>query len=66
MSGRYHRASSGSIMSMEWTEAELKALRRSVQCGTPYGDTVWQQETAKELHLESSLRLPGRPRKQTA
>ena len=43
------------------TEAELKALRRSVLCGTPYGDTVWQQQTAKELRLES-----GRPRKQLA
>ena len=33
------------------TEAELKALRRSIQCGTPYGDTVWRQETARELRL---------------
>lgn len=46
------------------TEAELKALRRSVLCGRPYGDTVWQQQTATHLGLKSSLRPPGRPRKQ--
>ena len=45
------------------TEAELKALRRSVRCGTPFGTTVWRQETAKRLGLESSLRDPGRPPK---
>jgi len=45
------------------TESELKALRRSAKCGTPFGDTVWQQSTAKLLGLESTLRPPGRPRK---
>jgi putative transposase len=45
------------------TEAELQALRRSVQRGTPFGTTVWQLRTAKRLGLESSLRDPGRPRK---
>ncbi len=45
------------------TEAELEALRRSVNRGTPFGTTVWQQRTAKRLGLESSLRDPGRPRK---
>jgi putative transposase len=29
------------------TEAELKALRRSVRRGKPFGATVWQQDTAK-------------------
>ena len=43
------------------TEAELKALRRSTQGGTPFGATVWQQATAKRLGLESTLRPPGRP-----
>jgi putative transposase len=46
------------------TEAELKALRRSVTRGTPFGTTVWQQQAAKRLGLESSLRAPGRPRKE--
>lgn len=45
------------------TAAELDALRRSVGCGRPFGDTVWQQHTAQQLGLESSLRQPGRPRK---
>ncbi len=46
------------------TEAALKALRRSTQGGTPFGETVWQQATAKRLGLESTLRPPGRPRRE--
>ncbi|QDU55356.1 REP-associated tyrosine transposase [Aeoliella mucimassa] len=45
------------------TEAELAALRKSVERGTPYGDTDWQHKTAKSLGLESSLRPRGRPKK---
>jgi putative transposase len=45
------------------TEAEWKALRRSAQVGTPFGETVWQQATAKRLGLESTLRPPGRPKR---
>lgn len=48
------------------TEAELKALRRSAWSGTPFGDTVWQQRTAKRLGLESTLRRPGRPKTRPA
>ena len=44
------------------TEAELKALRRSAWSGAPFGQTVWQQTTAKRLGLESTLRCPGRPK----
>jgi putative transposase len=47
-------------------EAELAALRRSVMRGAPYGDDLWQQETASALGLESALRRPGRPRKEKA
>ena len=43
------------------TEAELKALRRSANRGTPFGASHWRQKTAKRLGLESSLRDPGRP-----
>lgn len=46
------------------TEAELKALRRSPQGGRPFGETVWQPATAKRLGLESTLRPPGRPRRE--
>jgi hypothetical protein len=44
------------------TDAELKAVRRSAWCGTPFGGTLWQQATAKQLGLESTLRAPGRPK----
>jgi putative transposase len=47
------------------TEAELKALRRSARCGTPFGETIWQQATAKRLGLESTFRAPGRPRRRS-
>lgn len=45
------------------TNAELDVLRRSVARGTPFGDETWQQSTAVQLGLESSLRPRGRPRK---
>ena len=45
------------------TDAELAALRRSVQRGAPYGEASWQRRTAVRLKLESSLRDPWRPRK---
>jgi putative transposase len=45
------------------TEAELAALRGCNLRGAPYGDAAWQERTARELGLESSLRLPGRPKK---
>jgi len=48
------------------TEAELKALRRSARNGTPFGETVWQQVTAKRLGLEATLRPPGRPPREIA
>ena len=44
------------------TEAELKALRRSMARGTPFGDPRWQIKTAGQLGLESSLRPRGRPK----
>lgn len=44
------------------SEAELRALRQSVTRGTPFGDADWQQSTAAQLGLESSLRPRGRPR----
>ena len=43
------------------TEAELAALRRSVQRGQPYGGQRWVNLTAKRLGLESTLRKRGRP-----
>jgi len=46
-------------------EAELKALRTSVDRGRPYGDLAWQRETARRLGLQSTLGPPGRPRKES-
>jgi putative transposase len=45
------------------TEAELAALRRSVVRGTPFGESSWQERTAKRLNLQSTLRARGRPSK---
>lgn len=44
------------------TEAELSAIRRSIQRGSPYGDNQWTEKMASELDLESTLRPRGRPR----
>lgn len=44
------------------TEAELNALRRSVNRGCPFGGAAWQRTTAESLGLEQSLRSRGRPR----
>lgn len=45
-------------------EAELTALRRSVQRARPFGDADWIDDTARQLGLESTLRPRGRPIKQ--
>jgi putative transposase len=45
------------------TEAELEALRRSVQRGQPYGAEAWAKRVALRLGLQSTLRPRGRPRK---
>jgi putative transposase len=45
------------------TESELKAIRRAVVRGCPYGTPRWQERTAHRLGLEATLRPVGRPRK---
>ena len=45
------------------TEAELKALRQSVNRGSPFGSEPWVAQTAEEMGLKSTLRPRGRPRK---
>ena len=45
------------------SEAELAALRRSVNRGTPWGSAPWVARTAAAFGLESTLRPRGRPRK---
>jgi putative transposase len=45
------------------TEAELEALRRSVQRNCPFGSLGWQAQMAARLGLAHTLRPPGRPKK---
>jgi len=44
------------------SEAELAALRKCIERGTPYGKESWQHTIAERLGLEASLRPRGRPR----
>ena len=43
------------------SEAELAALRKCIERGTPYGNESWQHATAERLGLEASLHPRGRP-----
>jgi len=43
-------------------EAEVAAIRRSVQRGTPYGATTWVSQAAARLKLKHTLRPRGRPK----
>ena len=45
------------------TDMELLALRRCINRGCPYGSDRWTARTTGALHLESTLRPRGRPRK---
>ena len=45
------------------TEAELFALRRSVNRGSPFGDERWCERTIDRLSLGSTIRPIGRPKK---
>ena len=45
------------------TEAELRALRRSVNRGCPFGEPAWCDRMVARLGLESTLRRQGRPKK---
>jgi len=46
------------------TEAELAAIRRSIERGNPLGGEKWTQRAIGQLGLETTLRPRGRPRKQ--
>jgi putative transposase len=54
---------------LEWvnepqTEAELEALRCSVQRGRPYGSSSWVRRAVEKLGLNATLRPRGRPPQQ--
>ena len=44
------------------TDAELAALRRSVNRGSPFGDETWATKATRKLGLEITTRPQGRPR----
>jgi putative transposase len=46
------------------SEAELEAVRRSVQRGQPFGGQAWKLKVARQLGLEHTFRPRGRPNKQ--
>lgn len=52
---------------LEWvnqslTDAEVRAVRESVQRSAPYGSVRWTHQMAEQLGLEHTLRSRGRPR----
>ena len=44
------------------TDAEVSALRRSVNRGSPFGDADWTKRMVKRLQLEVTIRPRGRPK----
>ena len=45
------------------SDAELAAMRKCIERGTPYGKESWQHGTAERLGVEASLHPRGRPRR---
>ena len=46
-------------------DAELAALRRSVQTGLPFGTPAWVEQLGRDLGIDLVIRPRGRPRKAT-
>jgi REP-associated tyrosine transposase len=49
-------------VSQPLTDAELTALQRSVQRGSPFGSPQWCERTIQRLGLETTIRPRGRPK----
>jgi putative transposase len=47
------------------TSAELKAVRTSVNRGSPFGNGNWVQAISRHLNLQSTLRPRGRTKKES-
>jgi hypothetical protein len=45
-------------------EAEVAAIRRSVERASPFGNESWSDRAIRRLGLESTVRARGRPKKQ--
>jgi REP-associated tyrosine transposase len=52
-----------SFVNKPQTEAEVEAIRRCVNRGTPYGNQGWVTQSAARLQIKHTLRSRGRPRK---
>lgn len=46
------------------SEAEVAALRRCIDRGSPFGSDAWTDRTVRRMNLETTLRPRGRPRTQ--
>jgi len=44
------------------TDAELAAIRRSVNRGSPFGDETWATTATKQRGLKITTRPQGRPK----
>lgn len=51
------------IVNQDESQANLEDVRRCVNKGRPFGDRGWVERIARRLHLDSTLRSQGRPRK---
>ena len=58
----YHVLNRRAVVNRPESEAELEAVRRSVNRGAPYGEPSWQKRAARRRQRESSLRPPWRPK----
>jgi putative transposase len=45
------------------TEAEVEAVRKSIERSRPFGQPAWSEDKARELGLEWTFRPQGRPKK---
>ncbi len=45
------------------SEQEVEKLRRCIRRGSPFGDDRWVESAARRLHLETTLRPRGRPKR---
>lgn len=45
------------------TVQDIERLHTSVQRGAPFGNDLWVDHMVKKHELESTIRMPGRPRK---
>lgn len=52
-------------LSAKQSDAELKAVRDSLQSGRPFGDSDWTEQMARRWNVELVPRPRGRPRKES-